>query len=190
MSTWDFVFGHMATDAVFRASRACCAGMIARALRTLGRKVASETAIVVGPQIALQRLVRVMAGKAGDSGVSLFPATAEFEAVRLKAYGCDPFHAALHDVCPRTMASATEVHGIDGFELGRIQHARQALRGSSRLHGCDMACARPVASLAGDSRDEMSRIQSASSRRSRIVAAEAKLSFLCAQASAQCLIDI
>ncbi len=68
-----------------------------------------------------KRLVRVVAGEAGDTGVSLSPAPAGFKAVRLKAHRSNPYHAALHHVCPGAMASAAEVHGIDGIQLGGIQ---------------------------------------------------------------------
>ena len=121
VGSWNLIFRHMTGGAIFRAPWASCGGMAGLALCALSRNVATETAAVIGARVARKRLVRVVACEAGDTGVTLSPAPAQFKTVRLKAHRSDPYHAPLHDVGPGAMAGAAEVHGIDGIQHGGIQ---------------------------------------------------------------------
>ena len=92
VSAWDLIPGHVTGNAILGAPRADCGTMGVGCLRAFVCQVATETAIIVGARVARKRLVRVVAGQAGDTGTPfLSPAPAEFEAVRLKANGRDPF---------------------------------------------------------------------------------------------------
>jgi hypothetical protein len=123
MSARNLILGHVTGDAVLRTARAGSRVMIGRSLRAFGRSVAMKTGPIVGGGVTHKRLVRVMASEAGDSSVTHPPAAAEFKTVRLKADGGNPFHAALHHVCPGAVTRAAEINGIDGVQLGRIQRA-------------------------------------------------------------------
>jgi len=105
----DFDLGHVACDAVLCADRARVARMILQPLAFLC-VVTRQTFLIVRASVFYQLLVRVVAGDAGQAGFALVPAFAVFQAIGLEADVGDAGCACLKHVCPRAMASTTEVY--------------------------------------------------------------------------------
>ena len=115
--------GHVAAGAIFLGNRAGSAGMIFGFFsgRTCG--MAGQAICVVRGEVVRERLVRIMAGHAGDARVAFGPAAAVFESIGCEAdvedAGFD--HVARDNVLPGAVASAAEIDRIDPGQLGRIE---------------------------------------------------------------------
>ena len=89
---------HVAGYAVFRRPWAGLAGVVLRGFPRARRSVASEALRVVGGGVVVERLVRVVAGNAGEARVPVAPATALLQPVRLKTHSLHALGSALEDV--------------------------------------------------------------------------------------------
>lgn len=120
-----------------------CAGLI---------DVTCEAAGIVGGGIVIERLMRIVAGNAGEARVGLRPTLAVFEAVGGEAdVGVDEAKVG-DNILPGAVAGAAEIYGRDGIEAGGIHDQSRGLIGLCGIHGDDMAGAWPVAGFAGDAR--------------------------------------
>ena len=100
----------------------------------------------------LQRLMRIVAGNAGESSVWFPPTLAVFEAVRGKAEIQCAQSNVRHNIFESAVARAAEIHGLERIQSTQIHHQLGALILLSRIHGKNMAGARSVAGFAGDAR--------------------------------------
>jgi len=87
--------------------------------------VAGEAICVVRSDVVRERLVRIVAGNAGDAGVALSPTLAVFKTVRCEANveypGADAGHLTGDDVLPSAVTGAAKIDVIDASELSGIE---------------------------------------------------------------------
>src|SRR5450755_418763 len=172
----NFVLGHVAGRALFRARRASRTGMIGRGLQAFFH-VAPEAALVVVGGILHQRAMRVVAGNAGDARVAVSPAAAFFQTIRNGQYCRDSDFFGQHHVPPRAVTRSAEVHRVDRLKLFRIEDERlRAIFGS--LFGLNVLCSRTMARLAGDGGYQMAWIELSPGHGCGVVAGETSFSRL------------
>lgn len=112
--------GHMASDAQLYSGRASSA-MIIITLLYPGRNVALQALGVIRGRIFCQRLVRVMAGDAGDASVSssCLPAAAVLQTVGCKADVQPPNRRRTiqEDILPGAVTGSTEVDRLNRIQV-------------------------------------------------------------------------
>ncbi len=173
----DSVFWHVAVHAVARSNRAggpAQAGGCRTGFRRLGAapgRMAGKTFLVVSGCSVGERLVRVVAGEAGDVA-RCRPALAVLEPLGLEPDVLDTAGAQEFHVHPGAVAGAAEIERVLRAELVGIEDER-ALE-SPGLHRGHVPRARTVASLAGDARDHAARVELVVRDRRRGVTAEAQ----------------
>src|SRR5882724_11102191 len=113
--------------------------------------VARQTFLVVRGGILHQRLVRVVARDACKPGVASPPALALFQSIRLEPRVDHSSGPGKHNVAPRAMTRAAEIHRRHRIQPARIENGNAARFDFPGLHSRNVARSRPVAPLASNS---------------------------------------
>ena len=103
----------------------------------------------------LQCLMGIVAGYAGEAGVSPAPALAVFQTVGSKAdvVDSDTAETVGDHVFPGAVAGAAEVHRIYRIQAAEVRDQLLALFWQSRFHGRGVSGGRTVAGFAGNAED-------------------------------------
>ena len=116
------IFRHMASHAFRLSHRARSSRMIGRLLG-IPQNVTTKTNRIIRHWIGRERLVRVVAGDAGNSCVSLHPASAALKAVWCKAdvqdSQCDA--PAINHILPSAMAGPAKIDRLHRIEPSGIE---------------------------------------------------------------------
>jgi hypothetical protein len=140
--------GHMTAYAITVRLRTCFTGMVRGGAYTVFRYVTTQAFLVVEGGFVHYRLVGVVATGAGDTTVSLLPASAIHQTISGKAHGRPVPNVFQLHINPVHMTGPTEVDLRNPIKPLWIQGQRFAAFDSG-LHGGDMIGAGPMASLTG-----------------------------------------
>jgi hypothetical protein len=135
--------------------------------------VAAQATFVVGPGFFYQRLVWVVAGHAGQSCVSEFPALARFQPIRLKAQIADVEHPDQINIRDSPVTRSAKFYRASLIQAGWIENEMLPNLEVPILHGCDVFCPRSVAGFTGHAFDGMCDIKVTVGRRRCRVASKA-----------------
>lgn len=122
--------------------------------RLLGipQNVASKTNRIIRHRIGREWLVRVVAGDAGNSCVSLHPASAALKAVWCKTDVQDSecYTPAVNHIFPSAMAGPAKIDRLHRIELSRIEDLFDGWFFGGQIHPDYMIGARSMASFASN----------------------------------------
>src|SRR5690242_3184950 len=151
---------HVAGDAILRGHRAGLARVARRAFLRARRCMASEALLVIRGDIVVQKLMRIMARDAREARVSLAPAAAAFETIRLKAHVLDALDSCYRDVVPRTVTGAAKVYLRHRPQAPWIENSLAALGILFVVHELGVFGARTMTSFAIHAEDQARCIKS------------------------------
>lgn len=116
--------------------------------------MAREALRVIRGEVVVQRLMRVVARDARQARISLAPATAALQPIRLKAHVLDALQSRHRDVVPGTMTGAAKVHFRHGPQTRWVENSLAALGVLFVVHELGVFGAGTVTSFAVHSKDE------------------------------------
>ena len=108
-------FGHVAGDAIFCGDGTSGSGMICGLILGPAGRMTGEAICVVGGSVVGERLVRIVAGDAGDASVAFCPAAAVFEAIGGEAdvENAGVNHVTGDDVLPGAVTGPAKIDVIN-----------------------------------------------------------------------------
>jgi hypothetical protein len=116
----DFIFRHVASDTIYLADRTGGAGLFCGTFVGFGASMATEAPLVVGPSLSNKWLMRIVAPDAGQASISISPAAAAFQPVRLKSNVGNSGGPNPSCIPPGRVACAAEIYNVHWFQLFRI----------------------------------------------------------------------